>query len=384
MEEAVKLGLDVITNNNRNTFAGLQNNPEYIELAKMLQNNPDLSYLVKSEKKDGKNILVIDEVEMNKKMAGYEGKLNPNEAGLSALGKTMHGFSGIVPKTAMLLASVDRKLEGTPKPSELQHMNLTKDQKNFFLLENVESILTKERSKPNNKQTLISSTNFKLDELGNPTISFPAVGYNQMILNTSNSEATGVVTNFFQTINNKLAGKEPVIVTTEGNQEVANKEDILSYLSEVYQNPDDNNPQGILGISRVQNLNEENEYTENAVTYTFNIPNTLKEKIRDSLEKDSANMEIPSVIKVTVPSDIDRELTFGNKAALTDPITQILNLRGNYTKVITNPANPNTKVELKMYKNNSKDIIVETWMNGVMNPNSTFNLTQNNYNPLII
>jgi len=365
-EKTVKAGLDVVSNNQRNVFASLKQDYNYLQLIDKLRNNPDLAKLVKAERKDGNNILVVDEVAMNKLMNSYNTLIENSQT----LGRP----------TEKELETLNTKQLGE-KIKRIQNIVGTAKE-NLLLLEKVESLLTEQRSKPNVRQIPLNPTNYKLDGLGGTQqFSIPAVGYNEMVLNTSSSEATSNVTDFFRVINNKLEGDESIKITTGNNDNVPNDREIINYLASLYQNPDENNPEGILGIARGNKLNEKNEYSENSVTYTITLPGTLQKKMRTDLGKDDANMSVPTVIKVTMPTEVDSELAFSKNAINIDPITTYMNITGNYSNEIKNPRNPNNKVEIKLYKNANKDIIAETYVDGVRNPGNTINLTQNDKQP---
>lgn len=372
-EKTVKAGLDVVSNNKRNVFASLQKDYDYLQLIGKLRNNPDLARLVKAEKHDGNNIQVVDEVAMNKIANQYETLLNAGET---------TSYGGVV-------VSDNPDYYKPTNPGESRYdrilkVNAVKNRAldNLKILKDLQSLLTKQRSNPNVRQIPLNPTNYKLDELGGTQqFAIPAVGYNEMVLNTSSSEATSNVTDFFRVINNKLEGNESIIIKSGDDNDVPNDREIINYLASLYQNPDENNPEGILGIARANKLNEENEYSENSVTYTITLPGTLQKKMRTDLGKDNANMSVPTVIRVTMPAEVDSELAFSKNAINIDPITTYMNIMGNYSKEIKNPRNPNNKVEIKLYKNANKDIIAETYVDGVRNPGNTINLTQNDKQP---
>ena len=351
-ENAARASLEVVTNNQKRLYAKLQKNPEYLELFMQIRNTPGLQSVIKAEKDlDGNNMIVIDANELAKRLPKVP-KENTNLYG--------NQFADYI---------LEQSNTKTNKTVELITHPLVK-KLNTLIGQTIGSV----------KQDAVSSTNFNLDKLGQPTLSINSMGYSEPIINTSSSKATQEAKNFFNTVNQSIQGGDPIVVRNETGDVTTDAGRIIDYISSIYYTPKKSNPLGVGSLTRSENLDEKNEWSANKSTYATNIPTTLQAQIAKDLNMDIS--DIPNTLYITVPSEIDRSVNIARKSIDTDPITLILNTKGNYTKTIKNPLNSNNKIDIQLYKTGN-NIIAEMRNNGELIPGMAFNLTTLNKPPSI-
>jgi hypothetical protein len=237
-------------------------------------------------------------------------------------------------------------------------------------------ILEAKESTPVSKVQVFGWTGNLDNGLGAKQISYPSTGYTNFVSNSGNSKATSDIRNFFNVVSNNL-GKANIYVNgdlveldTESNEKNA-----ILFLENLYSNPDDKNPAGLEYFTRSENLDQNNEYNDNTVTYNIKMSPQLREVMKDKFSN-FGDILPNEQITITIDKSVDQRLLFTRGLAKFDPYTSFLQSGGGRLDIPVKYPGTNNNVSMSLYQDKNKNIIGEMKVNGQAIPGSINNFTE--------
>jgi hypothetical protein len=346
-ETASKEAINAFNSNKESVNLNLNKNPDFVGLMQTIMkgNDPELKKLFRI--KDGK--IDVDDYKL------YQLILKERDPALFLASQKVT-MSGVNPMGGIGVGF------GAVKASE-----------RLQLLENLEQVISKAKDdtyKSNSSQLKIVGANLDLDQLGNPIISYPAIGIPTTVSSTDNTAEKKTALSMLNSLD-YVATTEPEskikFYYPDGNkyQELEVGANVIAQLKAGFSNPQKSNVLQINSIERSENLTYKKEYDDSKVLYKINIAPTTAEAIAKTTGK---TVQEVSQIIVEVDKNSDRS-NFVNASSNFNAANTILKGGGKITQTIDDPISGD-KYELNIFRAEDGQIYSYLNYNDVFNGNS--------------
>jgi hypothetical protein len=348
-ETASKEAISAFNNNRILVYARLMTNPEFTELMQTIASSN-----------------IFSQAEIKKLFSSEDGSKGINEDALKEL---------IIKETPSTSSSAEMTnplgLVLTPLFEKISSTKMF-NKKLGTLLE-LQDILTRAKSKAYNSSTTkpkIIGADLKLDQLGNPVISYPAIGIPTTVSSTDTTPEKKTTLSMLESLYN-VATNEPgskiKFYYPDGNEyeELEVGADVIAQLKAGFSNPQKSNVLQINSIERSENLTYKKEYDDSKVLYKINIAPTTAEAIAKTTGK---NVKEVSQIIVEVDKNSDRS-SFVNATSNFNAANTVLKGGGKITQTVEDPISGDS-YELNLFRAEDGQIYSYLNFNGVFKGNS--------------
>jgi len=348
-ETASKEAMSAFNNNRILVYARLMTNPEFTELMQTIASSN-----------------IFSQAEIKKLFSSEDRSKGINEDALKEL---------IIKETPSTSYSAENTnplgLVLTPLFKKISSAKMF-NKKLGTLLE-LQDILTRAKSKAYSSSTTkpkIIGADLNLDQLGNPVISYPAIGIPTTVSSTDTTPekktTLSMLESLYNVATNEPGSKIKFYYPNENEyKELEVGADVIAQLKAGFSNPQKSNVLQINSIERSENLTYKKEYDDSKVLYKINIAPTTAEAIAKTTGK---NVKEVSQIIVEVDKNSDRS-SFVNATSNFNAANTVLKAGGKITQTIEDPISGDS-YELNLFRAEDGQIYSYLNFNGVFNGNS--------------